>query len=276
MARPHLQLTTYGNVPSDVCQALKALIEGCYEALPAPPSPTVQVCLFDTADRLRAFLARERAEMGVGASDSEGFLASHDAWRGVPRITVCLERLAAVPPLVSQGAIRHEVAHTILHGSVAHYIFRLSRQVLARGRERGLDAALLQQLLYYVAIAVKDYEVARLLVDHGFQECQADLARHQLAVGEEDRLAWLLARRDPRARLLYFAAQLKPLLFARPLLELPAFAPSLQENIQEMLALLPEEDRGRLLQLVEGIEASLGPDSRGNIEAAFTLLLERL
>jgi hypothetical protein len=227
-------------------------------------------------ERLRQFLAAEHAELGIASPLGEEFLALHDAWRGGPRITVCYERLAGLPHLVGLGAIRQQVAHSILHGSPEYYAFKLSRSLVEKGQERGLAPVALQQLLYYVAIAVKDYEVVRLLVSHGYVDCQAALAFHQLEVSDEDRLAWRLARLNPAARLICLASQLKLLLSMRPLLEKPAIAPVLIQQARAMLSFLSLDEQDKLWALTQQTAAALGDDTHQNMATALQLTLEIL
>ena len=219
-------------------------------------------------------LGCEHAELGIASPLGEEFLALHDAWRGVPRITVCRERLAEVPHLVSLGAIRQQVAHSILHGSPEYYTFRFSRSLVEKSQERGLGSVALQQLLYYVAIAVKDYEVVRLLVKHGYVDCQAALAFHQLEASDDDRLAWRLARLSPVVRLICLASQLKLLLSIRPLVEKPAIAPALIQQAGAMLSFLPLEEQGKLWTLTQQIATALGDDTHQNIATALQLTLD--
>jgi hypothetical protein len=221
-------------------------------------------------------LAAEQAELGIASPLGEEFLALHDAWHGVPRITLCYERLAEVPPMVGLGAIRQQVAHSILHGSPEYYVFKLTRDLVEKGQERGLAPVALQQLLYYVAIAVKDYEVVRLLVTHGYVDCQAALAFHQLETTDEDRLAWRLAQPNAAARLICLASQLKLLLFIRLLVAKPAIAPALVQQARAMLSFLPLEEQDRLWALTQQIAAALGDDTHQNIATALRLTLEVL
>jgi hypothetical protein len=276
MAKPELQLTIYGDVPDSFWQELKQQLEECYRRLPAPDLEVVQVCLLDTLERLRQYLAAEHAELGIASPLGEEFLALHDAWRGVPRITVCRERLAEVPHLVGLGAIRQQVAHSILHGSPEYYTFKFSRSLVEKSQERGLAPVALQQLLYYVAIAVKDYEVVRLLVNHGYVDCQVALAFHQLEADDEDRLAWRLARLNPVVRLICLASQLKLLLSIRPLVERPAIAPALIQQARAMLSFLPLAEQDKLWALTQQIAAALGDDTHQNIATALRLTLEIL
>jgi len=277
MAEPKLQCTIHGDVPNSFWQELKQQLVECYRRLPTSDLEVVQVCLLDTVHRLRQFSTAEHAELGIASPLGTEFLALHDAWRGVPRITVCRERLAEVPQLVGLGAIRQQVAHSILHGAPEYYVFTLSRDLVGKGQERGLAPAALQQLLYYVAIAVKDYEVVRLLVAHGYVDCQAALAFHQLEASDEDRLAWQLARLNPPVRLICLASQLKPLLSIRPLAAKPAIAPALIQQSRAMLSFLPLEEQDKLWALTQQVAAALEEDdTHQNMATALQLTLEVL
>jgi hypothetical protein len=284
MAEPELQLTIHGDVPDSFWQELRQQLEECYRRLPSSGLEVVQVCLLDTVKRLRQHLAAEHAELGIASPMGEELLALHDAWRGVPRITICHERLAEVPYLVGLGAVRQQVAHSILHGSPEYYVFKFSGDLVEKGQERGLAPPALQQLLYYVAIAVKDYEVVHLLVTHGYVDCQAALAFHQLETSDEDRLAWRLARFNPAVRLICLASQLKPLLFIRPLMAKPSVAPGLIQQARAMLDFLPPEEQDKVWALTQQIAAALGDDVRTfsaygyryNITTALQLTLEVL
>ncbi|MBM4466585.1 MAG: hypothetical protein FJ014_13705 [Chloroflexi bacterium] len=276
MTKPELQFIIHGEVPDSFWQELEQQLEECYRRLPTSDLEVVQVRVLDTVERLRRLLAAEHAELGIAGPLGEEFLALHDAWRGGPRITVCRERLTEVPPLVGLGAIRQQVAHSILHGSPEYYTFKFSRSLVEKGRERGLAPVALQQLLYYVAIAVKDYEVVRLLVSHGYDDCQAALAFHQLETSDEDRLAWRLARLNPVAHLICLASQLKLMLSIRPLVAKSAIAPALIQQARAMLSFLPLDEQDKLWALTRQIVAALGDDTHQNMATALQLTLEIL
>ena len=273
MTTPRLEVSIHGDVLPIWRANVEETLSACYRRLPCPGLVLVQVCLLDTVARLRDFLAAEQTTLGIISPVGVEFLATHDAWHGVPRITACAERLNSVPADVAQGALCHEAGHTILHGSAEHYRFRLSRETVERGAKRGLDAHALQQVLYYVAIAVKDYEVARLLAAHGYAEGQAALARHQMVIDENDRRAWELASAYSVVRLICLTAQLKLLLFVQPLAE---HVPALAGEAQAMLSFLPIAERERLWRVTGEIGAALGDDSKRNIGAALELVLDRL
>ena len=276
MAKPELQFTIHGDVPDGFWQELTRQLGECYRRLSTSDLEVVQVRLLDTLKRLRQFLAAEHAELGIAGPLGEEFLALHDAWRGVPRITICRERLAEVPHLVGLGAIRQQVAHSVLHGSPEYYVFTLSRDLVGKGQECGLTPVALRQFLYYVAIAVKDYEVVRLLVAHGYVDCQAALAFHQLEPSDEDRLAWQLAQLNPAARLICLASQLKLMFSIRPLAAKPAVALALIQQARAMLSFLPLEEQDKLWALTQQMATAMGDDTHQNIATALQLALEIL
>ena len=276
MAKPELQITIHGDVPNSFWQELKQQLEECYQRLPTSDLEVVQVRLLDTLKRLRRFLAAEHAELGITGPLGAEFLALHDAWHGAPRITVCRERLTDVPPLVGWGAIRQQAAHSVLHGAPEYYVFTLSRDLVGKGQECGLTPVALRQFLYYVAIAVKDYEVVRLLVAHGYVDCQAALAFHQLEPSDEDRLAWQLAQLNPSVRLICLASQLKLMFSIRPLAAKPAVALALIQQARAMLSFLPLEEQDKLWALTQQMATAMGDDTHQNIATALQLALEIL
>lgn len=276
MSKPELQITIHGDVSNSFRRELTRQLEECYQRLPTSNLEVVQVCLVDTVRRLKQLLATEHAQLGIASPLGTEFLALHDAWRSGPRITVCQERLAEAPHLVRLGAVRQQVAHSVLHGSPEYYTFTLSRNLVEKGQQRGMASVALQQLLYYVATAVKDYEVVRLLVTHGYVDCQAAVAFHQLEANDEDRIAWQLARLNPSVHLICLASQLKPLLSLRPLVEKPTVAPALIQQAQAMLRYLPLEEQDKLWALTHQIAAARGDDTHQNIATALQLALEIL
>jgi len=263
----------HGTIPEETAQAIEQEVESCYRVLAVPLPGAVALCLFDTMERWQAYAARQRAEAGVVTAGEEGFLATHDAWQGEPRLSVCLERLQAHPRLLQQGALHQVVAHSVLHGRPEYYRFTVPRSFIAMSESRGIEPEILQQVLYFVAIAVKGYEAASLLVQHGFIEDQLALALYQLEGHEDDIALWKMARWDPRARLLYLSAQLKPLLYMQPLLP---HAPSLAESGRTMLAHMPPETVERLESVVDTMATQRRGDTHHDVVIGLGLVLECL
>lgn len=268
---PQIEIETYGEVSEDTCRAILREIELCYRTLTVRTPDTVVLALFETLEAWRTYSAQKRLEAGVVTAGEEGFLATHDAWEGVPRLNVCLERLLCHPPLLQRGALHQVVAHSVLHGRPDYYRFSIPRRLILLSRARGVEMEVLQQVLYYVAIAIKGFEAVRLLVQHGFIDDQVALAAYQMEKEEDDVTIWKMARWEPRARLLYLSAQLRPLLYARPLF---AHAPDLAEQARAMLSHLPPETATRLHELVDVLATQCTGDTHRDVAEALALLLD--
>ena len=74
--------------------------------------------------------------------------------RGHPRIHVCQERVQGIPIVVVRGAVHHEISHALHHGTPEFYTFRFSSRLIEAARSCALDLPLLQQLVYFLAIAI--------------------------------------------------------------------------------------------------------------------------
>lgn len=227
------------------------------------------------------FLKEEKFRLGITTTGEEEFVCCHDAWRGFPRIIVCAERLAKVKKLARIGAIRHEAAHSALHGSLEYYIFRVSEDCHRLARIKGVDPAILEQALYLVSVAVKDFEATKYLAKHDYVKCQVAFALETFQPSQEDKLAWKSARTKRQARYLYETALLKPLLFAHPLLSLTSPKKiSLQQQvelgrrIETMIEYIEESEQKKLLQVTNNIVNGLADDTHSNVDFTLAQSLE--
>jgi len=271
---PTITMETYGDISVEDALAIRQEVLSCYQALRSQPLPeAITLGLFDTFAQWRTYAARCREEAGVITAGEEGFLATHDAWEGIPRLSVCLERLQGQAWLLQQGALHQVVAHSILHGRPDYYRFQVPKALLEATEAMGLTHDVLLQVLYFVSIAVKGREAANLLVEHGFIQDQIALAFYQLEKHEDDVQLWKMARWEPRARVLYLAAQLKPLLYMGPLLP---FASALESAGRIMLTHLPEEDVERLEGMVTDFTAHCTGDTHRDVTLGLIMLLNRL
>lgn len=127
----HIIISKYGKVSENDLDAIVKLMEECYNRLKPHNVSLVDLYIFERASLAEAFLLKERERIGVKTSRfDEFFFAMHDAWRGIPRIILCLDRLRELPELVMVGGIRHEVGHTILHGSIEYYFLAFPKPLL--------------------------------------------------------------------------------------------------------------------------------------------------
>jgi hypothetical protein len=241
---PILEFYCYGQVSQDDLHEIRNILEECYSRLGEGQKipDRVEVRLFKTSDQSLEFLQKEKKELGIGTSGDEAFICSHDAWRGYSRLSVCLERLNTLSPIARLGALRHEVAHSVLHGGPEYYTVRIPEDCVELARTKGMAPALLQQVLYYCAIAVKDFEVTRLLLKSGYSECQVAFIESVFIPGEEDKLAWSLLSSHPQGKFIFFYSQLKTLLTGISL-EIAGLVELERWNDQMLFYVSPKERR---------------------------------
>jgi hypothetical protein len=174
--------------------------------------PMLCLTVWKDVEEMRVFYQREREALGVMTGEEADFLATHEAWRGYPRIHLCEERLMVIPDDVVRGAVHHEMGHALHHGSAQFYTFRFSNDLQKAGRSGGLDLPLLQQCVYFVSVAIKDREVVQWLADIGLDSGQRALLEHLVSDTEEDRQAWGMIHGSPPLKTIALAAFLKTLL----------------------------------------------------------------
>ena len=169
----------------------------------------ISIYLWEREKDFQEFDAREKAELGVFSNGESDFLATHEAWRGFPRIHISMEKIQGIPEMVVRGVVQHEIGHALLHGRPEFYQFRFSNRLLEDGQSAGLDFPMIQRLVYFLSIAIKDEEVVRLLAEAGLGLAQIRLLEYLMEDTEEERQAWDLIRDHPVLRRLGLAAFLK-------------------------------------------------------------------
>ena len=90
---PLLDFQYHGYIAEDVVREIRIKLEECYQRLGRWLPERVEVRLFETPAQLAAFLASEKADLGIRTLGDEAFICSHDAWHGYPRLLICTERL---------------------------------------------------------------------------------------------------------------------------------------------------------------------------------------
>ncbi len=273
---PEIKLSLRGELPEGFPEeALKTLRE-VYRAVEEGAPKVVELFIFEKKAQREEELRQEKARLGIATVGDEELFTTHDAWRGFPRITLTLEAAREVAGSVLRGSLHHEAAHSILHGEPRFYAFKLTQEHQRQAGLRGISLPFLQQLLYQVAISVKDAEATRLLLSHGFGESQKALAMWELRETGEDRASWPLAQADQRLKLLFYSMQLKPLLFAAPLDEVPEFKDDIARARGAMLSFMPEGEREHLLGFSGRACSALGRDTCLNVDEVLSMTLEEL
>lgn len=174
--------------------------------------PFLCITIWKRIEELQSFYRQEKEELGVVTGEDMEFLATHEAWRGYPRIHICQERVKDVPDAVLRGVLHHEIGHAVLHGTPGFYTFRYSNRLQEAGRSCGLDLGLLQQCVYLLSIAVKDHDVVTWLAGIGLAHSQLMLIEHMICDTEEERRIWPMVCTYPAQRKIALAVFLKTLL----------------------------------------------------------------
>ena len=179
---------------------------------PSAAPPFICINIWRRMDELQSFYQKEKQELGIAIVEDTDFLASHEAWRGDPRIHICQERVKNVPDVVIRSVLHHEVSHALLHGAPEFYTFRYSTKLQEAGRICGLGLALLQQCVYLLSIAIKDYDVVTRLTDIGLGIGQLHLLEYMITDTEDERRIWEVVCANTVPRKLALAFFLKTLL----------------------------------------------------------------
>lgn len=275
MATVEINVITSGNIPWSFKRDIQNIFRDCYRRFGSRIPYKVEIHLVDREANMRALLKEDKLRLGITTGGDEEFICSHDAWRGYPRVICSLDRLTKLNKLGRLGAIRHEAAHSALHGSLEYYIFRIPDECRHTAAIKALEPPVLDQALYYVSVAVKDFEATRLLVQHDFIDCQFNFALEWLKPSEQDKSAWKLAQTNRQAKFIYLTTLLKPMLFAHPLLALPRSKNislesqvQLARRVEEMLEHLGTTEQNRLLQVTSVIAEEATEDTHKNVDIA--------
>ncbi|MFB0567060.1 MAG: hypothetical protein ACETVM_00540 [Candidatus Bathyarchaeia archaeon] len=260
-------VSKFGKVEDEKISNVIETMEECYGQLAPHEVSLVDLYVFERSSSVEAFLAEECREVGVASAPfDELFFAMHDAWRGTPRIILCFERMKRLLGLVKMGGIHHEVGHSILHGSLRYYLLSFPPSLLELADRFNLSFEYVTNMLYLISIAVKDYEVSRLLYGRGYVEDQVAYAKHLLKVSESDVLSWEISRGKPPAEALCLISCLKAAGCAAPLLIDEKFGEDVRRRLIESLSYLPADLSDLLLKVILEGFPSLEKETLNNID----------
>jgi len=261
-------VSKHGRVYDNELVEILSIMQECYGRLTPHDVSLVELHIFERSSSIEAFLKIESDELGVTITPfTESFFAMHDAWRGIPRIAICLEKIRTLPRPVRIGGIRHEVAHTVLHGGLEYYVIPTPPALLEIADQFNLSSEYTRNLLYLVSIAVKDYEVTRLLYNRGYVEDQVEYVKFLLKASEEDVTSWGLSRGKPLLEILCLISSLKTVGCAAPLLNDVRFCKEIRQLLVESLSYLPIELSATVLKFAEEEFPKLGMDTFENINS---------
>lgn len=273
----HIQIVAHEGIRKSFSTQIRRWANEVLERTrPLSPPPYLCITIWKTIEELQSFYRREKEAIGVATGEETEFLATHDAWRGYPSIHICQERLRGIPSAIVQGVIHHEISHALHHGSPEFYTFRFSSRLQEAGRSHGLDLALLQQYVYLLSVAIKDWEVVRWLAEVGLGFSQGALLEHLISDTEEEQRIWEVVRDSPALKKIALAAFLKTLL---PIVALIKDgiqeAQTLRDQWNEAYGWLSERERESLSRFAQYTMDHEGKTFQERLEqAALRLLTE--
>lgn len=274
---PKIVVSKFGRVARQEIDYILEIVEECYGRLEPHEVALADLYIFEKSSSMNALMTKEFKEVGVlSSSFNELFFAMHDAYRGTSRIVICLERMKKLPSLVKVGGIRHEVGHSVLHGNLLYYLLSLPPALSDPVKRFSISSENATNLLYLISIAVKDYEVTRLLYERGYIEDQIAYAKHMLSVTEDDKLAWEMARGRPLAEILCLVSRLKPAGCVAPLLLDKTFGEELRALLTESLSYLSTDFSASVFNMIMEGFPSLGADTLRNINQVACLVVESI
>jgi len=249
----------------------------CYNRLAPHEVDVLDLYIFERSSTVEAFLAEESKRVGVASSSfDELFFSTHDAWRGFSRIIICQERMKKLPTLAQKGGIRHEVGHSVLHGSPLYYIFAIPTALLDLAKRFRLSRRYVTNMFYLMSIAVKDYEVSRLLHKHRYVKDQIAFAKHMLTPMESDEISWEISRAKPDAEALCLVSYLKLIGYATPFLTDEDSKKEINHYIRESLSFLPKKHSTKLLEQTPKIFQQLELNTLNNVDKFTQLIVEKI
>lgn len=273
--KPFIAIIKMGSIEEESIEHVKSVLDRCYRSIKGEKPDLVELYLFETEAHLNVFSRMEKERLGVRTNLDEAFLTTHDAWTGIPRILISLERAAETPEGVFEGALMHEAAHSVLHGSIEYYMPTIPPKFMEASLRLGLSPQIVGDIVYLASLAVKDHEVTQLLRESGFAEDQVDFAIYFLRPSTEERAAWIVAERSPQTTILFMVSILKSLACALPLASDEKLSPSIQEGMSSALEYLPREHRDLLWDILSSFEGMSGNFSE-DLNVLLDAILDRI
>lgn len=225
----------------------------------------IEIYLFENLKELENHLTLEFSEFRrYYSSQINIYFAMHDAYRGWSRIYICIELLNKLPPIVWTGGIVHEAAHAILHGSLEYYLFSLPDTLRSTCIRFGEDLERCFNILYYISIAVKDYEATKYLCKIGFSDDQYPFIKYNLTLEDYEKRLWNLLS-DFFSRIEYILMIIKVISAALPLLKIRKYYEEIYTMIDDIVSSLDEKKYKEIVSRIINAFEKLGSDTRENI-----------
>ena len=128
MSKIETNVITRGHTSGGAEREVVNTLQDCYKRFESKAPYKIEIVIVQTETMMHDFLRNEKFRLNITTSDDEESFCFYDSWHGYPRITVSLDKLANFTKLARKGALRHEAAHSVLHGSLEFRIFKISHE----------------------------------------------------------------------------------------------------------------------------------------------------
>jgi hypothetical protein len=239
----------FGNINEEDIKKIISIMQECYERIEIKNVEMVDLYIFEKGFSMKEFKRGEKVEKLSSLSLEEEFFATHDAYHGIPRIMIAIDKLNELPENVRIGGIRHEVAHSILHGSLDYYIFSIPSILIEYSKKYSDLKKFFGDITYLISIAIKDYEVTNLLCKYGYIEDQYEYVKYFLKHSIEEKETWEIVKNNFSLTLLFIASLIKIIACAAPLL-FTSFNKKISEDLGSYISYLPIKIQNIILKIV--------------------------
>jgi hypothetical protein len=239
----------FGNINEEDIKKIISIMQECYERIEIKNVEMVDLYIFEKSFSMKEFKRGEKVEKVSSLSLEEEFFATHDAYHGIPRIMIAIDKLNELPENVRIGGIRHEVAHSILHGSLDYYIFSIPSILIEYSKKYSDLKKFFGDITYLISIAIKDYEVTNLLCKYGYIEDQYEYVKYFLKHSIEEKETWEIVKNNFSLTLLFIASLIKIIACAAPLL-FTSSNKKISEDLGSYISYLPIKIQNIILKIV--------------------------
>jgi hypothetical protein len=276
MANIELDIVVRGYVTAGGRNEIVNTLKDCYQQFRHQLPYKIEVLITDSEPMMHDYMRQEKFKTGIIDDNLSDTICLYDTWKGFPRIAVSLENLRQYSKQGKPGLLRHQAAHSVLHGSLEYRIFRIPDDCRQIALIKGIEIDILEQAIQKLSVAVKDYETSRFLVDHNFINCQVAFVLEWIQSQQEMTTPAKQPKLDRQAKFIYQIGLLKPILLAHPLISVPKSKKialekqiRLGSKLEDILGVsLSSNEQNKLIQVSNLIAEGLTTDTHQNVDFA--------
>jgi hypothetical protein len=274
MSNTDLVITTRGKIPGAAKSEIVNTFKDCYRKFGSKSPYKVEILITETEGIRRDSLREEQSRLGRTAIEDIDEVCTHHTWSDHLTVNVSVEKLGEFSKLARQGALRHEAAHSVLHGTLEYNIFRIPDDCRQMASVKGINPEILEQVIRNLSSAIKECEVSKYLIAHEFIDCQAAFILEWIKP-PDNRNVLKSTKMDRQARFTHLTSLLKPILLSDPFLALPKTKRislerqvMLGRKVEEMIEHLTDYEQNKILQVASSISSGINEDTHNNVDSA--------